>query len=92
MGDILINTAAGRRKVANVERDQRVGISVIDKENDYNVVMLEGLVVEVTGVGADTLIDALAKKYLGVESYPYRHASEERLTMRIRPVTILMQP
>ena len=33
---------------------------------------------------ADAHIDALAKTYLGVDSYPFRRAGERRVTVRIR--------
>ena len=35
--------------------------------------------------GADPQIDKLAKKYLGVDEYPYRNAAEQRLKVRIAP-------
>jgi hypothetical protein len=45
-----------------------------------------------TTIGADEVIDRLAKKYLGADSYPYRREGEIRVTVRIRPDRISMQP
>ena len=35
--------------------------------------------------GADDQIDKLAKKYLGQDTYPWRSADEQRVSVRIRP-------
>jgi hypothetical protein len=40
---------------------------------------------QITEVGADAHIDALAKKYLDQDRYPYRQPGEVRVTYRIRP-------
>ena len=39
---------------------------------------------ELVEEGADEHIDKLAKKYLGVDSYPFRRPGEQRVTVRIR--------
>ena len=38
-----------------------------------------------TEQGADAHIDALAKKYLGKDKYPYRRPDEVRVTVKILP-------
>lgn len=83
--DILINSAEGREKVDHVRRDDRIGLSVHRQENPYHNVSVRGRVVEVTHEGADAHIDALAKKYLGEDTYPYRQPDEQRVIIRIRP-------
>jgi PPOX class probable F420-dependent enzyme len=82
---ILVNTAEGRLKVKNVRRDPRVSICVYDRQNPYRVVLARGRVVEITKTGADEHINRLAKKYLGVEAYPYRAPEEQRLIVKIAP-------
>lgn len=89
--DLLVNTARGRAKARNMERDQRVAVSVVDPADPYNVVMVRGSVVEVTTDGADAHINHLAKKYLGVDEYPMRQPGEVRLKIRIRTDRIPMQ-
>jgi PPOX class probable F420-dependent enzyme len=85
---ILINTAQGRQKERNVQRDPRVAVNVVDPTNAWRVGMVRGRVVEVTTEGADELIDQLAKKYLNVEAYPFRRPEEVRVTLKILPVKI----
>ena len=82
---ILINTAQGRQKERNVQRDPRVAVNVVDPTNAWRIGMVRGRVVEVTTDGADGLIDQLAKKYLNVETYPFRRPEEVRVTLKILP-------
>jgi PPOX class probable F420-dependent enzyme len=89
--DVLFNTAQGRKKARNLERDARVAVTVIDPDDPYNVVAFQGTVTDVTTEGADAHIDALAKKYLGVDSYPMRQEGEVRLRITVRTDHIAMQ-
>ena len=89
--DVVFNTAQGRKKARNLERDARVAVTVIDPDDQYNVVAFRGTVTDVTTDGADAHIDALAKKYLGVDSYPMRSADEVRIRVTVRTDHIAMQ-
>jgi len=89
--DVLFNTAQGRKKARNMEKDARVAVTVIDPDDAYNVVAFQGTVIEETTDGADAHIDALAKKYLGVDEYPMRRESEVRIKLRVRTDHIAMQ-
>ena len=84
--DVLVNVNEQRVKTSNVRRDPRVAISVFDQQDDpYEQVTIRGTVVDITAEGADTHIDRLAKKYLGVDVYPWHDPAEQRLILRIRP-------
>jgi PPOX class probable F420-dependent enzyme len=82
---ILVNTAQGRVKQKNVSRDPRVAISIVDKNNPYHMVTVRGKVIEQTDVGANIHIDKMAKKYLGVEKYPFSRPGEKRILLKILP-------
>ena len=85
-GDIVtFNTAKGRLKHKNLKRDPRVAISIIDAENPYIPLVIQGEVIEMTEEGADEDIDALAKRYLDEDKYPFRQPGEERIIVRIEP-------
>jgi PPOX class probable F420-dependent enzyme len=85
-GDLVtFNTAEGRLKTKNVARDGRVAISVVNQENPYENVIIQGKVVEMTHDGADDDIDALAKRYLDADSYPFRQDGEVRVIVKIEP-------
>lgn len=85
---LLVNTAEGRTKQKNFARDPRVAISVIDQNNPYNMVSIRGKVVQQTSDGADEHIDRLAKRYLGVDKYPFRAPDEKRIILKIKPEKI----
>src|ERR1700683_4029486 len=89
--DVAFNTARGRVKARNLEKDHRVAVSVIDPDDQYNVVAFQGTVVNVTTEGADEHIDALAQKYLGVDTYPMRREGEVRIRITVRTDRIAMQ-
>lgn len=82
---ILFNTAEGRVKTRNLDRDGRVAISVADQHNPYRYIQVRGRVVSRTHDGADAHIDRLAKKYLGQDRYPFRQPGEQRVIFRIQP-------
>jgi PPOX class probable F420-dependent enzyme len=82
---VRINSAEGRAKVVNLRSDPRITIEVSNRENPYRYVEIRGKVVEFTHEGADEHIDALAKKYMGVDSYPNRTADEQRVTIIVAP-------
>ena len=84
---ILVNTAEGRVKHRNVARDPRVALAITDNQNPYRMVAIKGEVTEITTEGADEHIDKLAKKYLGLEKYPWR-AGEKRIILRIKPLRV----
>jgi PPOX class probable F420-dependent enzyme len=82
---VIINTAEGRQKDKNLQRDKRVALSLVDPDNPYRYLEVRGTVVERTHEGADASIDALAKKYLGKDKYPFRQPNEVRVLYKIEP-------
>jgi PPOX class probable F420-dependent enzyme len=82
---VRVNSAKGRLKDKNMRRDKRVALSIQDPENAYRYIAVRGEIVEITEQGADAHIDALAKKYLGKERYPFRAPGEVRVIYKIRP-------
>ena len=85
---IRFNTARGRVKTRNLERNPRIALSIQDPENPYRYVQVRGRVAEMTEKDADAHIDALAKKYLGQDRYPYRQPGEVRVTVKVAPEKI----
>jgi PPOX class probable F420-dependent enzyme len=88
--DLVFNTAKGRVKAVNLSKNGKVAISIVDPDDPYNVVVVRGSV-EPTEEGADAHIDFLAKKYLGVDSYPNRRPDEVRVKYRVHTDNVVMQ-
>lgn len=89
---ILINTANGRIKQKNITRDPRVSLSLVDKNNPYSMITIQGTVIEQTTIGADEHIDKLAKKYLNIDRYPSHSPSIQRVICKIKPEKMYYLP
>jgi PPOX class probable F420-dependent enzyme len=84
---VLFNTAKGRVKTRNIERNAVVAISIVNPENPYEMVEIRGQA-ELVEEGADEHIDRLAKKYLNEDRYPFRQPGEERVIVRVTPTKV----
>jgi PPOX class probable F420-dependent enzyme len=81
---VSFNTAQGRLKPKNLERDPRASLLMVDPNDSYKWVAVSGHA-ELTEEGADAQIDKLAKKYLGKDEYPWRNPAETRVKVLIEP-------
>ncbi len=89
---VLFNTAEGRVKTRNLDRDGRVALSIQDAQNPYRYLQIRGRVIEKTHAGADAHIDRMAQKYLGQETYPWRSPSEQRVVYKIEATSVQAYP
>jgi PPOX class probable F420-dependent enzyme len=87
-GKFIVNTARGRVKDKNMSVNARVALSITDPDNPYAHVAVRGKIVKETEEGADASIDALAKKYLGQDKYPFRSPTEVRVIYEIEPLSV----
>jgi PPOX class probable F420-dependent enzyme len=91
-GNILVNTALGRKKPRNMDQNPRVALSWVDPENGYHTASIQGRVVDkYVGDQADADIDSAAQKYLGQSPYPWRSPGEERVSYLIEPTHVYHQ-
>jgi PPOX class probable F420-dependent enzyme len=89
-GKILVNTALGRKKPRNLERNPNVALSWFDPENPYSTISIQGRVVDTyTGDRAEADIDSAAKKYIDQDVYPWRKEGEQRVSYLIEPTHVL---
>jgi len=84
-GAIRVNTAKGRVKSRTLRPGAPVALAIMDPDNPYRYVQIRGRVRSATEQGADAHIDALAKKYLGKDTYPFRQPGEVRVMYEIEP-------
>jgi PPOX class probable F420-dependent enzyme len=84
--DIAFNSARGRVWPANLERDPRVTLTLLNQDDPYEYAVLSGSAVVVdTATDADKHMDRLAKKYLDQDVYPWRQAGEQRIKFNLTP-------
>ena len=82
-GKLAVNGALGRKWPANIARDPRVSLVVINQENPYEYAEFKGNAVAADG--GDEHIDTLAQKYINQDKYPWRAEGEERVKFHISP-------
>ena len=83
---VVFNTERGRSKPANLERDSRVAVTVIDMDNPYRYVQVRGRATLIDE-GAKAHIDQLSRKYSGSD-YAAHRADRARVIVRIEPDAI----
>ena len=86
--DVIFNTAVGRAKERHLRANPSVAVSVLDPENAWHYSSVSGTA-ELTTDDGDAVIDRLAQKYLGVETYPFRQPDEQRVTVRVRVTSVI---
>src|SRR5689334_755563 len=87
-GLVRVNSAKGRVKSRNLTEGAKVALSIMDPDNDYRYIQIRGRVRKSTEEGASAHIDSLAKKYLGVDKYPWAQPGEERVMYEIEPSSV----
>jgi PPOX class probable F420-dependent enzyme len=85
--NVLVNSARGRTKVKNIERDPRATVTVLPAENQQGGYVMVSGPAEIVDEGPRAVehINMLAKKYLGEDKYPYLGPGEQRVIIEIRP-------
>jgi PPOX class probable F420-dependent enzyme len=82
---VIVNSARGRQKDKNIQKNSRVALSIADPDNPYRYLEVRGTVDEITEEGAEAHIDKMSKKYFGKDTYPYKRPEEKRVLYKIRP-------
>ena len=72
------------------ERPQ-VTVLLVDPENGQRYIEVRGEVTTISPDGADAHIDALAKTYIGADTYPFRTPDETRVICYLEPQKVTAQ-
>jgi PPOX class probable F420-dependent enzyme len=86
---ILINTFETSAKNKHIINDKRVAISIVEQNNPFNMVSIQGRVIEQTTEGADDHLKKLARRYLGIGKYYYRKPNHNRIIIKIQPEKVM---
>ncbi|MFQ5967699.1 MAG: PPOX class F420-dependent oxidoreductase [Acidimicrobiia bacterium] len=70
-----------RQKLANLHRDSRIAISILDPDDPYRYLEVRGQMIEVEDDPDFEFIDRMAKKYLGRDDYPWRRHIDHRVVV-----------
>ena len=66
---VRVNSARGRQKDRNMERNPHVTVLAIDPDNPYRWMEIRGIVEHISEEGGLDHINKLSKKYRGQEDY-----------------------
>lgn len=82
---VKISQTTTRQKYRNVQREPRIALSVTDPDNPYRYLEVRGRVEHVEDDPRNEFIDAMAKKYMDLDAYPYAQSGEERIVLYVAP-------
>ncbi|WP_369183760.1 PPOX class F420-dependent oxidoreductase [Streptomyces sp. Y1] len=86
--DILFSTVEGRRKHLNMVKDPRITLLVNPADSPYEYLEARGTVT-LTREGGRELIDELAAKYRGVDTYTWDGPDDVRVVVRLTPSKVV---
>lgn len=74
-----------RQKYHNVQHNPHIALSMTDPNNPYHYLEVRGKVVRIEEDPDKHFINAMAKKYLGQDTYPYNQPGDERVVVYVQP-------
>ncbi|HEU5098250.1 MAG TPA: PPOX class F420-dependent oxidoreductase, partial [Roseiflexaceae bacterium] len=74
-----------QQKIRNLQREPRVALSIVDPANAYRYLEVRGTVERIEPDPDMAFINAMAKKYLGQDRYPFGKPGDEWLVVVIWP-------
>lgn len=84
-GRVKFSLTRGRQKFRNLEANPGIALSATDPDNSYRYLEVRGRLAAVEDDAGNAFINSMAKKYMGVDEYPYHQPGDERVVMIIEP-------
>ena len=82
---VLFSQTKTRQKYKNLLRDPRVSLSITDPDNPYRYLEIRGTVEGIDDDEGNAFINAMAKKYIDQDVYPWPQPGDERVVVKVRP-------
>ena len=82
---VKFSQTKARQKYRNVGREPRLALSIVDPENPYRYLEIRGEVSRIEEDPDNDFINAMAKKYMGRDEYPFHQPGDERVVVHVRP-------
>lgn len=82
---VKFSQTKGRQKYRNLGRDPRIAFSIVDPDNPYRYIEIRGEVDRIEEDPDLNFINSMAKKYLGMDKYPYHQPGDERVVIFVKP-------
>jgi PPOX class probable F420-dependent enzyme len=74
-----------QQKYRNLQRDPRIALSLVDPRNPYRYLEVRGVAVAFEDDQDRAFVDSMARKYLGVDRYPWHQEGDEHVAIVILP-------
>ena len=84
-GYVLFSQTTGRQKYRNLQREPRIALSIVGPANPYRYLEIRGVVERIDPDPDNAFINAMAKKYIGQDVYPWHQPGDERVVVVVRP-------
>ena len=81
----LFSQTKGRQKYRNVQREAWVAVSITDPDNPYRYLEIRGTVDGIDDDEGNAFINAMAKKYIDQDVYPWPQPGDERIVVKVTP-------
>lgn len=80
-GHFVFSLTKGRQKYRNLADNPTIAVSGTDPANPYRYLEMRGTVARIDDDSSNEFIDSMAKKYMGVDGYPFHQPGDERVVM-----------
>ncbi|WP_233097893.1 pyridoxamine 5'-phosphate oxidase family protein [Dictyobacter vulcani] len=74
-----------RQKFLNLKRDPHIALSITDPKRLERYLEVRGTIERIEDDPKLDFINSMAKKYLGVDKYPYHQPGDERVVVFVKP-------
>jgi len=82
---IRFSQTTTRQKFRNLQRDPRIALSIVDPNNPYRYLEIRGKVVRIEEDPDLHFLNAMTKRYLGRDTYPWHQPGDEHFIIVIQP-------
>ncbi|HEY4385158.1 MAG TPA: PPOX class F420-dependent oxidoreductase [Ktedonobacteraceae bacterium] len=82
---VLFSLTKTRQKYHNLRRDPRIALSITDPKLLERYLEIRGTVERVDEDPKLDFINSMAKKYLGLDKYPWHQPGDERIVVVVKP-------
>lgn len=88
---VLFSLTKTRQKYRNLKRDPRIALSITDPKLLVRYLEIRGAVVRIDEDHELEFINSMAKKYLGLNKYPWHQPGDERVIVVVKPEHVTYQ-
>lgn len=82
---VKFSNLKSRQKYKNLKREPRVSISIIDPDDPYRYIEIRGIAERIEDDEGNAFINAMAKKYIDKDVYPWHKEGDERVVIFVKP-------